>query len=117
MQIRSKIWIEIDGEPVFGSGRQLLLRGIDKYGSINRAIKDVNISYRKALSYIQLMEARLGCKLVDRKTGGRNGGGAVLTREAKEFLKKYEVLEQGINGLIDRKFLKVFGNGKRIKKQ
>jgi molybdate transport system regulatory protein len=115
MQIRSKIWLEIDGEPVFGSGRQSLLRGIDKHGSINRAIKDVNISYRKALSYIQMMETRLGLKLVERKAGGRNGGGAALTREAKEFLKKYDVLEHGINGLIDRKFLKVFGNGKGIK--
>lgn len=109
MQIRSKIWLEIDNEPVFGSGRQSLLRGIDKCGSINKAIEDVNISYRKALSYIQMMEARLGFKLVERKTGGRNGGGAVLTSEAKDFLKKFEVLEHGINEMIDRKFLKVFG--------
>lgn len=35
MQIRSKVWIEIDGEPVFGRGRRFLLQAIGKHGSIN----------------------------------------------------------------------------------
>lgn len=113
MEIRSKIWIEVDGEPVFGSGREALLKAIDKLGSINKAAQDVNVSYRKALSYIQIMEQRLGTRLVERKTGGLHGGGASLTMEAKEFLKKYEKLEEGINEMLDKKFIKVFGNGKR----
>jgi len=114
MEIRSKIWLEVDGEPVFGSGRRFLLNGIAKYGSINKAAKDINISYIKALSYIKFMEERLGVKLVERRVGGRNGGGATLTGDAKEFLKKYERLEHGINRMIDRRFLKVFSRGGRI---
>ena len=114
MEIRSKIWLEVEGEPVFGGGRQALLQWIDKYGSINKAAKEINISYRKALSYIQAMEQRLGVKLVERRVGGRNGGGATLTRDAKDFLKKYERLEHGINRMIDRRFLKVFSWGGRI---
>lgn len=110
MEIRSKIWLEIDGEPVFGRGRRFLLQGIAKYGSINKAAKDINVSYRKALSYIQAMEERLGIKLVERKVGGRNGGGATLTGEAKEFLRKYEMLEDGINEMLDKRFLEVFGD-------
>jgi molybdate transport system regulatory protein len=113
MNIRSKIWLEVEGEPVFGSGRQALLQGIDKYGSINKAVKDINISYRKALSYIQIMEVRLGMRLVERKAGGRNGGGAKLTKAAKEFLKKYERLENGINTMLDRRYVRVFGNKKK----
>jgi molybdate transport system regulatory protein len=109
VEIRSKIWLEVNGEPVFGSGRQALLQGIDRYGSINRAAKEINISYRKALSYIQTMERRLGIKLVERKAGGTHGGGAKLTRKAREFLKKYKKLERGINKMLDKRFLKVFG--------
>lgn len=109
MEVRSKIWLSVDGEPVFGSGRETLLKAIDRLGSINKASKDINISYRKALSYIQLMEQRLGKKLVERKTGGLHGGGAALTKEAKEFMEKYETLEKGVNEMIDRKFLEVFG--------
>ncbi|GBE39946.1 MAG TPA: LysR family transcriptional regulator [Nitrospirae bacterium] len=113
IDIRSKIWIEVDGEPVFGRGRRFLLRAISEHGSINKAAKDVKISYRKALSYIQNMEQRLRVKLVERKAGGRNGGGAKLTKEAIEFLKKYERLEEGVNEILDKKFRRVFGKQKK----
>jgi molybdate transport system regulatory protein len=112
MEIRSKIWLEVDGETVFGSGRRALLDEIEELGSINKAAKKVNISYRKALSYIQSMERRLGVRLVDRKAGGRNGGGAVLTAEAKKLLLRYKILEDGINVLLDKKFMEVFGSKK-----
>ena len=115
MEVRSKIWLEVDGNAVFGSGRRALLESIDKLGSINKAAGDINISYRKALSYIQSMEKRLGVTLVERRAGGKNGGGAVLTKKAREFLGKYEKLESGINALLDLRFLEIFGNGKRKK--
>jgi molybdate transport system regulatory protein len=109
LQIRSKLWIEVDGEPVFGRGRRFLLQAIDRYGSINQAAKRINISYRKAWSYINAMEERLGIRLVERQAGGKDGGGAALTEEAKEFLRKYEALEEGIRELVDERFREVFG--------
>ncbi|MBI5056075.1 MAG: LysR family transcriptional regulator [Nitrospirae bacterium] len=116
MQIRSKIWLEVDGETVFGSGKRALLEGIIKYGSINKAAKEINISYRKALSYIQLMEQRLGIKLVERKAGGKNGGGAALTKNAEEFLVKYKELEEGVTEIIDSKFSGIFGATRSLKR-
>jgi molybdate transport system regulatory protein len=117
MEIRSKIWLEIDGEPVFGSGRRALLEGIIRHGSINKAAKEIHISYRKALSYIQSMEERFDASLVTRKTGGKNGGGAMLTAEAKKLLQQYKILEEGINELHDIKFREVFGTGKAAQKK
>jgi molybdate transport system regulatory protein len=115
MEIRSKIWLEIKGEPVFGSGRQALLQSIDRHGSINQAAKDIHISYRKALSYIQNMEKRLGIKMVKRKIGGRHGGGATLTKKAQELIDKYERLEHGINRILDRRYAEVFGKNNKNK--
>jgi len=108
MEIKSKLWIEVDGNPVFGRGRRFLLEAIDKHGSINQAAKEINISYRKAWGYIKAMEERLGFKLIERQTGGKNGGGATLTEEAREFLKKFEKLEMGIRELVDERFGKIF---------
>jgi len=108
LDIRSKIWIEAGGEPVFGRGRRFLLEAINSHGSINRAAQEVDVSYRKAWGHIKAMEERLGVKLVDRQTGGKNGGGAVLTTDARKFLKKYEALEKGIQELVDKRFRKVF---------
>jgi len=110
MEIKSKLWIESGGKPVFGEGRRFLLEAIDQHGSINRAAKEINISYRKAWGYIKAMEERLGFKLIERQTGGKNGGGATLTEEAKQFLKKYEELELGIRELVDERFRKIFKN-------
>ena len=108
ISIRSKIWIESAGEPVFGRGRRFLLEAIDSHGSINQAAKEVDISFRKAWSHIKAMEERLGIKLVERQAGGKNGGGAVLTNEARAFLKKYVALEKGLQEIVDRKFKKTF---------
>lgn len=108
MEIKSKLWIEIGGEPVFGRGRRFLLQAIDTYGSINRAAKEINISYRKAWSYIKAMEERLGIKLVVRQAGGKNGGGAILTEEAREFARNYELMEKGIRKIVDERFRRVF---------
>ncbi len=106
--IRSKIWIEAGGEPVFGRGRRFLLEAIDSHGSINQAAQEVDISFRKAWCHINAMEKRLGVKLVDRKTGGKNGGGAALTADARKFLKKYAALEKGLQEFVDKRFKKIF---------
>ncbi len=108
MEIKSKLWLECEGKPVFGRGRRFLLEAIDTCGSINQAAKEVNISYRKAWGYIKAMEERLGIKLIVRQTGGRNGGGATLTKEAREFLRKYEALEDGIREIVDARFNAIF---------
>ena len=114
MEIRSKIWIEAGGEPVFGRGRRFLLEAIDEHGSINRAAEKVGISYRKAWSHIKAMEERLNMKLIDRQTGGKNGGGAVLTDNARIFLKKYEQLEAGLREIADAKFKSIFLGGPHV---
>jgi molybdate transport system regulatory protein len=114
MEIKSKLWIEVGGEPVFGRGRRFLLEAIEAYGSINRAAGEVGISYRKAWSHIKAMEERLGMKLVARQTGGKNGGGTVLTDDARRFLKKYEALEKGIQEIVDNRFLAVFKGGSHV---
>jgi formylmethanofuran dehydrogenase subunit E len=109
MQIRSKLWIDIDGEPVFGRGRMMLLKAIESTGSINQAARAINISYRRAWSYIKAMEGRLGIQLVECRTGGKSGGGASLTNEAKGFLDKYKQLEDGVMEAVDEKFHGAFG--------
>jgi molybdate transport system regulatory protein len=108
LKIKSKFWIEVDGKPVFGMGKRCLLEAIEKYSSINRASKEINISYRKAWGYLNAMEERLGMKLIDRQTGGKGGGGATLTENAKKILKKYVELEKGLQKIVDERFKKIF---------
>ena len=114
LEIRSKLWLEVSGEPVFGRGRRILLEAIDTHGSINRAAQEVDISFRRAWSHIKAMEERLGVKLVERQAGGKNGGGAVLTADARTFLEKYEALENGIQEIVDKRFRSIFSGGSHV---
>ena len=114
MQIKSKIWIEIAGEPVFGRGRRFLLEAIDSHGSINRAARETGVSFRKAWSHIKAMEERLGVKLVDRTVGGRNGGGAVITADARTILKQFETLENDVRKIVDSRFAALFQGGPHV---
>jgi len=108
LQVRSKIWLEIDGEPVFGQGREELLRLIQKGSSINAAAKAMGIPYRKAWTYIDAMEKRLGFSLVNRQKGGVGGGASSLTPQAMQMLDKFNALQQGMQGKIDDKFHELF---------
>jgi molybdate transport system regulatory protein len=114
MNIKSKLWIEENNKPVFGSGRSALLEAIDRSGSINRAAQELNMSYRKAWGALRAMEERLGLKLIERQTGGRDGGGAVLTEEARALLKKYEALEKGVQEFVDKRFKMTFKGGSDV---
>ena len=79
---------------------------------INQAAKEISVSYRKAWGYIKAMEGRLGVKLVECRKGGKNGGGAELTPEAKEFIYKYAELEDGVRLIVDKRFENVFQDNK-----
>ncbi|MHB8909044.1 MAG: winged helix-turn-helix domain-containing protein [Syntrophales bacterium] len=107
LQVRSKIWLEIAGEPVFGQGREDLLRLIHKGRSINAAAKEMGIPYRKAWTYIDAMEKRLGFPLVNRQKGGPGGGAASLTPQAVTLLEKFRLLQKGFNDSVNSKFVEL----------
>jgi molybdate transport system regulatory protein len=108
LKIKSKFWIEIDGKTVFGMGKRCLLEAIEKYSSINRAAKEINMSYRKAWAQLNAMEERLGMKLIERHAGGKGGGGTILTENARKILKKYSEMERGLQKIVDERFKKIF---------
>jgi molybdate transport system regulatory protein len=107
LQVRSKIWLEIGGEPVFGQGREELLRLIQTGSSINAAAKAMGIPYRKAWTYIDAMEKRLGFSLVSRQKGGAGGGAASLTPKAAALLEKFKLLQGGFNDMVNSKFIEL----------
>ena len=108
MKVKSKVWIEEDGKPVFGEGKEYLLELIDTHGSINKAASTLGISYRKAWSYINAMEETLKIRLIERSKGGRGGGGSRLTSEARYFLSRFERLCKGIDEIVNERFKMVF---------
>jgi molybdate transport system regulatory protein len=108
MNVKSNIWLEIDGQVVISAWRVRLLEAIQQTGSISQAAKVMNIPYRRAWQKIQESEERLGIKLVETQTGGIGGGGAQLTPECKKIMAKYGSLTEGISTLLQTRFKEIF---------
>lgn len=109
MDVHAKVWLERDGATVFGGGRTALLRRIQDTGSINKAAAELQMSYRRALGRIRQMEEGLGYALVERRTGGRDGGGSKLTPAARELLDRFEAVEAELDAYVAKRFASVFG--------
>ncbi|MFZ7136077.1 TOBE domain-containing protein [Avibacterium avium] len=71
-----------------------LLREIAKSGSISKAAKNAKVSYKSAWDHLEAMNSLSPMPLLERNTGGKNGGGTTLTTYAKRLLKLYDLLEQ-----------------------
>lgn len=102
--LRSKVWLEIEGRPVIGSGRLMMLRAIDRHGSILHAAIETGISYRKMRGAIRDMEAAIGHPLVESRRGGESGGGATLTRFAHELLRSFEKFSSDLQNEAKERF-------------
>jgi molybdate transport system regulatory protein len=112
MKSRFKIWLEKDGGVAFAEGRRMLLEAVDRLGSLNAAAKELGMSYRAAWGKIKATEKALGIKLLEVTTGGKGGGGAVLTPEAKELILKYKHFSDKMSSLMEKEFRHIFGKKK-----
>lgn len=93
--------ISADGEKCFGPGIAKLLYGVAEHGSLLSAAKGMGMAYSKAWRIVRDAEQALGFPLLRSFTGGRHGGGAALTCEAEDMLKRYEGFEQEVSAAAD----------------
>ncbi|MBQ7824857.1 MAG: LysR family transcriptional regulator [Clostridia bacterium] len=84
------VFFDEDGQKFFGEGPCRLLRAVEKTGSLRSAAASMDMAYTKALKLMKNAEAALGFPLTMRATGGKDGGGSILTPEGKEWLARYE---------------------------
>ncbi|MDA8213298.1 MAG: LysR family transcriptional regulator [Clostridia bacterium] len=108
-RIRSKLWIEIQEEVVFGDGRMALLQAIEETGSIQQASAKLNISYRAAWGKIKATEERLGMSLVETHIGG-NHKGTNLTEQGRLLVNTYSAFKSKAIAAVDDLYNQYFGD-------
>lgn len=96
-QCKARIWIEKDGETFIGFGRIILLERIAEYGSISRAAKSMAMSYKHAWDLVDSMNRKAGMPVVTTSTGGKGGGGALLTETGKKIIHDYHELRKRLD--------------------
>lgn len=83
-----------------GPGRADLLEGIVSTGSISAAGKAMGMSYKRAWSLVQALNAGWGSPLVETSRGGAEQGGATLTADGQFVLDKYRAMQAATRAAI-----------------
>jgi len=97
-----------EGEKVFGEGPFRLLCGVERNGSLHRSAQDMNMAYSKAHAIIRKAEKELGFKILISETGGKSGGGSIVTLQGRELMKRYGEFRTRASLEIERIYLEIF---------
>ncbi len=111
MKVAYKVWLDNDGK-AFGDGPYELLKRVDGTHSLHQAAKEMGMAYSKAWRLIGTMEKRLGFLLIERKVGGRSGGGSRVTSQGKELMKRYKHFQKDVNTSLERIYRTHFNFGR-----
>jgi molybdate transport system regulatory protein len=108
LEVRSKCWVEADGELALSDWRVDLLEAIDELGSLAAAAERFDVAYRVAWGKIKQIEGRLGYALLEGHSGGAGGGGTHLTPAGRDLVMRYNRFRTGLAELIEQRFSEEF---------
>jgi molybdate transport system regulatory protein len=101
---RHKVWLNWDGLFLMGPNYLRFLAAVDQTGTIREGGRAVGWSYRTCLNRLRRMEEVLGRPVLLTSRGGKTGGGARLTPEARRFVRIFSVWQREVERLTLRAF-------------
>jgi molybdate transport system regulatory protein len=85
--------LSIGGSGNLGPGKARLLELVEETGSIRAAASKMKLSYRRAWLLLEDTEKIFGTVL-ERRTGGKAGGGAALNIRGREIVHHFRAAER-----------------------
>ncbi|HPF11460.1 MAG TPA: winged helix-turn-helix domain-containing protein [Flavobacteriaceae bacterium] len=107
LKIRSRIWIELEDQVFLGEGRVQVLKAIDEMGSLSKAAKSLNMSYKKAWRLVDSVNASAKRPVIISSIGGKEGGGTQLTPYGKSLVHLFDEINQGCWDYLDTQLDKI----------
>lgn len=90
---RLRLRLHFGDRLTLGPGKADLLQGIAGTGSIAAAGRAMGMSYKRAWTLVEEMNAGFAVPLVVSARGGAGGGGARLTEAGAEVLRRFRLVE------------------------
>lgn len=106
-KIKSRIWIESENNVLLGEGRVQLLKAINETGSLSKAAKSINISYKKAWGLLDSINKSAKKPVTINSVGGKGGGGAALTDYGKALILVFEDINKNCWEFLDKQLEKI----------
>jgi molybdate transport system regulatory protein len=111
-----RVRIDLDSKGRIGPGKIDLLESIQACGSISAAGRAMDMSYKRAWDLVDEINRICRQAAVARQTGGKNGGGAVLTPFGVSLVSRYRKIERDATSAV-RKELEALRNDIRHPKR
>lgn len=89
---RGRAWIEGSDGTFLGYGRVVLLERIRESGSISKAARSMEMSYKHAWDLVDSMNRQARSPLVEKVSGGGGGGGTRLTEAGERAIDTFWTL-------------------------
>ena len=97
--------IDLDSEGRIGPGKIQLLENIRELGSISAAGRAMDMSYKRAWDLVDEINRICRQAAVERQTGGKNGGGAVLTPFGTSLVARYRRIERAATTAVRKELV------------
>jgi molybdate transport system regulatory protein len=108
--------IDLDAEGRIGPGKIQLLENIHTRGSISAAGRAMDMSYKRAWDLVDEINRICRHAAVERQTGGKNGGGAILTPFGMSLVARYRKIERDAASAVRKDLLALRTDIGRAKK-
>lgn len=99
--VGARLRIVLEPDIAIGPGKADILEGIKKTGSIAAAGRRLGMSYKRAWTLVESMNACFTEPLVEASRGGSSRGGATLTPTGERVLATYRRMEANTRHAID----------------
>src|SRR5204862_2884191 len=109
--------IDLDPEGRIGPGKIQLLENIHTCGSISAAGRAMDMSYKRAWDLVDEINRICRQAAVERQTGGKNGGGAVLTAFGLSLVTRYRKIERDAASAARKELQALRSDIGRVKKR
>lgn len=106
-QLRLRFWGE---QPLFDEEMIRFLELVEACGSMQHACKGMHISYTTAWRRIAAAEQTLGFALLERESGGAQGGGSRLTEPGRELLHRCRAMQEELHASCAKIFETYFSD-------
>ena len=101
--LKGRVWVDGPEGTFIGYGRVVLMERIKENGSITRAAKSMGMSYRHAWELVDSMNNQSpGKPLVITSTGGKKGGGTVVTEYGEQVIVTFWKTQRALKRFLEK---------------
>lgn len=102
MHLVGRIYLDTEDGVLLAGQRVRLMEAIDAHGSIQKAAKELGLSYKAAWDAVNAMNNLSDQPLVLREVGGRRGGGSHLSEHGRNMIKLFRAVETEYQRALDK---------------